>query len=136
MKQETVMKFKKLFDEQKSGLLYSYKIMNEEFTLKSDELSDESDFSSAILEQGMKMRLRNREALFLKKIDEALMKIQSGTFGKCECCEEDIELSRLEVRPTATLCISCKETEEVNETRSADGRKSKSMGAKSHLRIA
>jgi DnaK suppressor protein len=136
MKQETMMKFKKLFEEQKSGLLYSYKIMNDEFILKSDELSDESDFSSAILEQGMKMRLRNREALFLKKINESLQKIQSGTFGTCETCEEDIELSRLEARPTASLCISCKEAEEIKETRSADGCKSKSLGAKSHLRIA
>jgi DnaK suppressor protein len=136
MKQENMMKFKKMFEEQKAGLLYSYKIINEEFSLKSEDLSDESDLSSAALEQGMKMRLRNREALYLKKIDEALMKIQAGTFGTCECCEEEIEFSRLEVRPTATLCISCKETEEMSETRSADGRKSKSLGNKSHLRIA
>jgi DnaK suppressor protein len=136
MNQELVMKFKKLFEEQKSGLIYSYQILNDEFTLKSDELLDESDFSSAILEQGMKMRLRNREALFLKKIDEALLKIQNGSFGVCESCENEIELSRLEVRPTATLCISCKESEEVSESRSADGRKSKSIGAKSTLRIA
>ncbi len=136
MNQETMMKFKKLFEEQKSGLIYSYQILNDEFILKSDELSDESDFTSAVLEQGMKMRLRNREALFLKKIDEALLKIQSGNFGICECCEEDIEVSRLEARPTASLCISCKESEEMNETRSADGRKSKSLGAKSFLCIA
>ena len=136
MKQENLMKFKKMFEEQKAGLLYSYKIMNEDFALKSEDLSDESDLSSAALEQGMKMRLRSREALYLKKIDEALGKIQAGTFGTCECCEEDIELSRLEVRPTANLCIACKEAEEMNETRSADGRKSKSLGNKSHLRIA
>jgi DnaK suppressor protein len=136
MKQETMMKFKKMFEEQKAGLLYSYKFINEDFALKSEDLSDESDLSSAVLEQGMKMRLRSREALYLKKIDEALSKIQSGTFGTCECCEEDIELSRLEVRPTATLCIACKESEEMNESRSADGRKSKSFGSKSNLRIA
>ena len=136
MKQVTIMKFKKLFEDQKAGLLYSYKLMNEDFILKSDDLSDESDLSSATLEQAMRVQLRSREALFLKKIDEALLKIQSGTFGTCECCEEEIEVSRLEVRPTANLCISCKESEEVRETRSADGRKSKSMGFKSSLRIA
>lgn len=136
MKQVTMMKFKKLFEEQKAGLLYSYKLMNEDFTLKADDLSDEADLTSATLEQGMRMQLRNREAMFLKKIDEALQKIQAGTFGSCECCEEDIELSRLEVRPTANLCIACKEAEEVRETRSADGRKSKSVGFKGNLRIA
>lgn len=136
MKQVTIMKFKKLFEDQKAGLLYSNKLMNEDFTLNKEDLSDESDLTSATLEQGMRVQLRSREALFLKKIDEALAKIQSGTFGTCECCEEDIELSRLEVRPTANLCISCKEAEEMRETRSADGRKSKSMGFKGNLRIA
>jgi len=136
MKQVTMMKFKKLFEDQKANLLYSNKLMNEDFTLKSEDLSDESDLSSATLEQAMRVQLRSREALFLKKIDEALTKIQSGTFGTCECCEEEIEVSRLEVRPTATLCISCKESEEMRETRSADGRKSKSMGLKGSLRIA
>jgi len=136
MKQVAMMKFKKLFEEQKAGLLYSYKLINEDFTLNSEDLADESDLSSATLEQGMRMQLRNREALFLKKIDEALLKIQSGTFGTCECCEEDIEFSRLEVRPTANMCISCKEAEEMRETRSADGRKSKSIGFKGNLRIA
>jgi len=136
MKQVTMMKFKKLFEDQKASLLYSTKLMNEDFTLKSEDLSDESDLSSATLEQAMRVQLRSREALFLKKIDESLLKIQAGTFGTCECCEEEIEVSRLEVRPTANLCISCKESEEMRETRSADGRKSKSMGIKSSLRIA
>lgn len=136
MKLEHMKKFAKMFEEQKAALLYSNKFLNSEFTLSSDELSDEVDLSSAELEQGMRMRLRSREALFLKKIDESLEKIQAGTFGSCECCEEDIELSRLEVRPTANLCIKCKEEEEMRETRSIDGRKSKSMGVQARLKIA
>jgi DnaK suppressor protein len=136
LKQELVMKFKKMFESQKAALLYSSRYVNEDFTINSDEMSDEVDLSSAELEQSMKMRLRNREALFLKKINEALEKIQAGTFGVCECCEETIESSRLEVRPTAGLCLSCKEEEEMRETRSADGRKSKSMGLGANLRIA
>ncbi len=136
MNQELVMKFKKLFEDQRSALLYSYKLVNEDFTIKSEDLSDEVDLSCAELEQNMKMRLRSREALFLKKIDEALFKIQAGTFGVCECCEQEIELNRLEVRPTANLCLGCKEEQEMRETRSADGRKSKSNGMKTNLQIA
>lgn len=136
MKTEQMSKFKKLFEDQKAGLLYSYKWINEDFSVKTDDMADEVDLSSAELEQSMRMRLRSREALFLRKIDEALEKIQAGTFGICEGCEEDIEMSRLEVRPTAHLCIHCKEAEELMETRSADGRKSKSAGAKANLRIA
>jgi DnaK suppressor protein len=136
LKQELVMKFKRMFEDQKAALLYSSRYVNDDFTINSDEMADEIDLSSAELEQNMKMRLRNREALFLKKINDALEKIQAGTFGVCECCEETIESSRLEVRPTANLCLSCKEEEEIRETRSADGRKSKSMGLKANLRIA
>lgn len=136
MKSEQLMKFKAIFESQKQNLLATSKYINEDFAVKSEELADELDLSSAELEQNMKMRLRSRETLFLKKINESLFKIQSGSFGVCEGCEEDIELSRLEVRPTATLCISCKESEEMNEHRSADGRMSKSMGIKTSLRIA
>ena len=136
MKQDQVMKFKKLFEDQKAALLYSYKFINEEFTIRSEEFSDELDLTSAEMEQDMKMRLRSREALFLKKINDALEKIQAGTFGVCECCDQTIEMNRLEVRPTANLCLSCKEEEEVRETRSADGRKSKSSGMRVPLRIA
>ena len=136
MKSEQVVKFKKLFEEQKAGMIYSNKWVNEDFNLKIEDLSDEVDLASAELEQNMMMRLRSREAFYLKKINQSLEKIQAGDFGICECCEEDIELSRLEVRPTADLCLSCKEAEEMRETRSADGRKSKSMGTQGNLRSA
>ena len=136
MNLEQAMKFKKLFEDQKAALLYSYKFMNEDFNLKSDEMADEIDLIAAEAEQSMKMRLRNREALLLKKIDSALEKIQAGTFGVCECCDQNIELSRLEVRPTASHCLSCKEEQELRESRSADGRKSKSIGLRANLRIA
>jgi DnaK suppressor protein len=127
MKLEQTLKFKKLFEAQKAALLNSHKVATAEFSLKSDEMSDEIDLTSAEQEQDMRMRLRSREVLFLKKIDEALGKIQAGNFGECESCEEQIELSRLEVRPTATLCIHCKEAEEVRESKNIDLR---------HLRIA
>ncbi len=136
LNQDQALKFKKLFEEQKAGLLYSNKVVNEDFAIKSDEMPDDVDLSSAELEQNMRVRLRSREAFYLKKIDEALDKIQAGTFGVCDCCSETIELNRLEVRPTANLCLSCKEEEEQRETRSADGRKSKSIGQRGNLKIA
>ena len=45
----------------------------------------------------------------LKKIDKTLNKIDAGTFGVCERCEEPISIKRLEARPVAELCINCKE---------------------------
>ena len=129
----TVQKFKTLFEEEKRKLLFSGKLINEQFSVSSDDLMDEVDLTSFELDNQMKMRLRNREALYLKKIEEALDRIQQGFFGKCESCEEDIELKRLEARPTTTMCISCKEFEERNEKLHIDGHKHKSLGVKARF---
>src|SRR5262245_2874595 len=101
MKPETLFKFKPLFETQKKNLLYSNAIVREDFLLKQDDLKDELDLTSSELETSMRMRLRNREALFLKKIEEALQRIAEGSFGTCEECSEDIDPRRLEARPTA-----------------------------------
>lgn len=46
-----------------------------------------------------------------REIDAALKRIDDGTFGKCENCGQDIPFERLEARPTATLCVTCKQAE-------------------------
>ncbi|TMB23658.1 MAG: conjugal transfer protein TraR, partial [Deltaproteobacteria bacterium] len=50
-----------------------------------------------------------------KKIDDALARIENGTFGTCEICEEEISVKRLEARPVTTMCIRCKEEQEKQE---------------------
>lgn len=125
---EMSKKFRTLFETEKKKLLFSHRLINEDFAIQSDDLMDEVDFTSFEMENQMKMRLRNREALYLKKIDEALERIKAGTFGLCEKCEEHIELKRLEARPTTTLCVSCKEEEEKLEKLHIDGHKPKSVG--------
>ncbi len=134
MKSETMKMFKSMFESERSKLIYSQKIVNENFLIPQDDLVDEMDITSNELETSMRIRLRNREALFLKKIDEALARIAGGTFGLCDSCNEDIELRRLEARPTATLCVNCKEEEERREHVHIDGHKHKSLGTK--LRLA
>ena len=61
-------------------------------------------------------------------VREALKRIDEGTFGECEECGEDIGQNRLLARPTATLCVSCKEEQERKEVLTAAGRTSKSLG--------
>ena len=58
------------------------------------------------------LRLKGREKYFIKKIDSALERIKDKTFGVCTECSNDISIKRLKARPTAELCISCKENEE------------------------
>ncbi len=126
-------KFRDLFESQRQALVYSSAVINEDFVVQKEDMMDETDWTAMELESNMRMRLRNREALFLKKIDEALDRIQKGTFGQCESCEEEIDNRRLEARPTATLCVSCKEEEERKEMLHIDGHQHKSVGKKMKL---
>ncbi len=128
MKKEVLKRFKKLFVEQKQSVLYNDRVIREDFKVNHDDRMDDVDQACADAEQSLRMRLRNREMLLIKKIDEALKRIDEGTFGVCTACENDIEIKRLEARPTATLCIACKEDEEKREVLTADGRKPKSLG--------
>jgi DnaK suppressor protein len=127
---ELQTKFKTLFENEKRRLLFSGQVVNDQFSIQSDDLMDEVDFTSFEIENQMRMRLRNREALYLKKIDEALERIQAGIFGLCETCEEGIEMKRLEARPTTTVCVACKEAEERREKAHIDGHQHKSLGRK------
>jgi DnaK suppressor protein len=130
----TLGKFKAMFEEQKQGLIRSFEAVSTSFQLQPEEMADEADLTSTELETSMQMRLRNREALLLRKVSAALRRIEEGSFGDCECCGEGIDLRRLEARPTATLCVSCKEEDERREQIHIDGHKPKSLGQK--LRLA
>ncbi|MCM2279692.1 MAG: TraR/DksA family transcriptional regulator [Oligoflexia bacterium] len=132
MNAETIFKFKKLFEMQRREL-FAKGLGGQDFHLPKDETIDDADMSSTELEAGMKMRLRSREALFLRKIDEALQRISDGTFGDCGSCGEEIDLRRLEARPTASLCVHCKEDQERQELAHIDGHKHKSLGRKLRL---
>jgi DnaK suppressor protein len=128
MKKSVVNRFKKVFEAQKQSLLFNDRVLREDFSVNSEDRYDELDQASTDAEQSMRMRLRNRELLYVKKVDEALRRIEEGIFGECNNCGQDIEVRRLEVRPTATLCIACKEEEERQEVLTAIGRQHKSLG--------
>lgn len=136
MKKEDLTKFQKLFEAQMRNLVYTHSVLNREFELKRDDLSDLVDLTSVELEQLMRVRLRSREALFVRKINQALERIHRGTFGICEDCDQEIEIKRLEARPTTSKCIQCKEEQEAQESQHADGRRSKSMGEHFSVLIA
>jgi len=128
MKKETLKKFKKIFESEKQKLLFAGSVVRDDFSVNSDDRLDEIDQAATDVDKEMRMRLCNREVLYIKKVDEALRRIDEGTFGECEECGEDIELRRLEARPTATLCVGCKEEQERKEVLTAAGRQHKSLG--------
>ncbi len=128
MRKETLNRFKKMFEGEKRKLLFADKILRDEFSVNADDRFDEIDQATTDMEQSMRMRLCNRETLYLKKVDDALRRIDDGIFGLCDLCEEDIGLKRLEARPTANLCVSCKEEQERREIHTAAGLIHKSQG--------
>ena len=64
---------------------------------------------------GMELQVRKRELQLIKKIESALEYIKAGTYGYCAKCSKEIGVARLEVRPTAELCIKCKTSAEERE---------------------
>lgn len=82
-----------------------------------DEVMDEIDLGSAEAERAPVLRIRERERNLLAKIDEALLRLERGTYGICERCSEPIALERLAARPVTTLCITCKAEQEEEERR-------------------
>jgi len=78
---------------------------NENFPDLSDRASRESD-------RNFELRIRDRERKLIKKMNEALARIDDGTFGICEVCGDEISEKRLMARPVTTLCIKCKKAQE------------------------
>lgn len=79
------------------------------------EGGDEIDRADIEGERYLTFRIKGREATLLRKIDYALMKIESGTYGVCENCAGEIPYERLKARPVTTMCFECKEHEEEHE---------------------
>ena len=116
MNQTDLQRFKTMLEESRQTLLQSAKrTLTEESNFDTDDLPDEIDLASSEYNQSMVFRLRDREKFLLKKIDKALARIEDGSFGICERCEEEISPKRLEARPVTTLCIRCKEEQEKKE---------------------
>ena len=128
LSKNTIQSLQVMLEQQRKEILSNGKTLRVDFNVNKDELLDEVDTAAQDIEQGMKMRLGNRESLYFKKIEEALLRIKDGTYGQCLDCGQYIGAKRLEVRPTAELCIDCKEAQESTETKNVEGRKHKSLG--------
>ena len=77
-----------------------------------DTAVDEGDWAVIDISEDINLMRLDAHRKLMLDIDEALRKIQEGTYGICEDCGEEISAKRLGVMPTATLCISCKENKE------------------------
>ncbi|MBI3013485.1 MAG: RNA polymerase-binding protein DksA [Candidatus Tectomicrobia bacterium] len=113
MDETTITFFRDLLLKKKQGLQNGS--LQEGIQVVKEDLPDTVDRSALESDRNFVLRLKDRERKLLKKIDEALERIESGEFGTCDACGEEIGVERLKVRPEATLCIACKEEQERRE---------------------
>ncbi len=78
------------------------------FPDSNDRATQEEEFS-------LELRMRDRERKLIKKIEKTIKLLDTDDYGYCVDCGEEIGIKRLEARPTADLCINCKEQREKKE---------------------
>ncbi len=81
---------------------------------------DPADRATQEEEFGLELRTRDRERKLLKKIIDAIQRIDDGSYGYCEETGDEIGIKRLEARPVATLCLEAQERHELKERQYRD----------------
>jgi len=90
--------------------------------LQSDSVpeADIADRASQETDRSIELRTRDRERKLIQKIDDALRRLEDGSYGYCEETDEPISLRRLEARPIATLSLEAQERHERRERTQRD----------------
>ncbi len=124
MKKSEAQKFKKILTDRRKLILGDIGTMEAE-TLRKNRQDATGDLSTMPLhmadvsgdnyEQELTLGLIEAEQAEVRDIDGALKRIEDGTFGLCENCEEIIKPARLKAIPHARLCVDCKRKEEEGE---------------------
>lgn len=89
----------------------------------SDSLSELSmydnhpaDIGDELFERSKDLALRDNEHVLIEQVEDALHKIEAGTYGLCDRCGQPIDPDRLEAMPSATLCINCQRESDALDT--------------------
>jgi DnaK suppressor protein len=115
MEKEQLEKFRAQLLFKKQEILTDAGKTMSEMTDQTTNVPDPNDRATLESGRSFELRIRDRERRLLSKIDEAIARIDDGSYGVCEDCGEEIGLKRLEARPVTTLCIDCKTLQETRE---------------------
>src|ERR1700752_2800657 len=97
--------FKELLNERRVELLREAGRSVDGMSDDKENFPDQTDRAALEFNRNFMLRIRERELKLITKIDEALQRIEGGTCGRCEECEDEIGVERLKARPVTTLCI-------------------------------
>lgn len=110
--------FRHLLSEQLQSLVGEAKDTVEDMhEATKDTFADPTDRALLESNRNFNLRISDRERRLISKVQEALRRVDDGTFGICEECGDDIQAARLHARPVTTLCFECKEDQERKEKR-------------------
>jgi len=112
----------KLLDWRAELMEESQETLNHLRDMSNQDVGDEVDRASRESDHTLELRTRDRYRKLQKKIDQALNRIDDGSYGYCEDTGEEIGIKRLEARPVATLTLEAQERRESKEKHTADDR--------------
>ncbi len=81
-------------------------------SLKDSECKDEYDYAEVSSDSFKEGIIANQQIKELNEIEDAIKRIEKGTYGVCEMCDESIAIGRLRAKPFAKYCTPCREIHE------------------------
>ena len=115
MDEKELQRFKVLLEEMKVDINSDVAQTLTEMTAQTGNIPDPNDRATMESDRSFELRIRGRERKLMEKVDNALARIDDGSYGVCVGCGEDITIKRLEARPVAKFCIDCKTRQEQRE---------------------
>jgi len=107
--------FKNILENQKNDLLETIKPKIESISNPDFLSGDEGDITSNEIQRGINLRLSDRQSKLIKKIDEALLRIENGDYGYCKATGKEIGIKRLIARPMTSFCIEEQNKRDIDE---------------------
>lgn len=109
MRKREMERFRSLLEEQLAALLgQGVEVVHRLAGDGGDEIPDPNDRASVEEVRNWTLRLRDRDRRLIGKVQEALARLDAGTFGTCTACGRPISPARLRARPVTDQCIDCK----------------------------
>ena len=115
MKKKDLEYFKELLTKRMEDLLSQADNTVSDMNTPKGNFPDPTDRASYEADRNFELRIRDRERKLIFKMQEAIKRIDDGTFGTCDLCGGLISEKRLMARPVTTLCIDCKMKQEKME---------------------
>ncbi len=118
MKKTKLESFRKLLTTQLEDIRKDMqRTVSTQISQEEEVYADWTDIATIETDKNVQFKIKDRERILMTKIEEALRRIDLGTYGECDRCGEEISEARLAARPVTTYCIDCKSEMETAEHR-------------------